>query len=267
MARLIILSLLLFLGRSWAQEPLLRFGLVTDCQYAERENTGVRHFELSPQKLDQALSVFNQNKVNFTVSLGDLIDHNFDSYQVILPILEKADSTVFLVLGNHEYYIKGSEFDQSMELLKIPKPYYQSISRDGFRLILLNSNEKLPTQGKTGIGSQQMDWLENEITAARTANQKVIVMSHHPLYFPIPGITMYNNSEVAEILEKNSDLVKAHFSGHQHLGGYGQQNGVHYMIFKGMVETLENRFSIVEIYQDRIVIDGFGDEEDKVLKL
>ena len=59
--------------------------------------------------------------------------------------------------------------------------------------------------------------------------------------------------------------VRAFLAGHHHTGGYGVYRGVHHLTFRGMVEGPENKFAIVEVYPDKLVVRGFGTEEHRTL--
>jgi len=54
--------------------------------------------------------------------------------------------------------------------------------------------------------------------------------------------------------------VKCVFSGHYHPGGYAEQQGVHFVVYEGVLEAPagSNAYGVVEVWQDRIVIDGKG---------
>jgi len=44
------------------------------------------------------------------------------------------------------------------------------------------------------------------------------------------------------------------------------KNGIHFVTQKGMVDTeMENAFSIVSFSEDKIEIDGFGRQQNKIL--
>ena len=68
-----------------------------------------------------------------------------------------------------------------------------------------------------------------------------------------------------EILLKYHNII-AWFSGHNHEGNYSTINKVHFVTFKGMVETKKNNsFAIIEAYSDKISIRGYGRENSLIL--
>jgi len=60
--------------------------------------------------------------------------------------------------------------------------------------------------------------------------------------------------------------VKLFFNGHNHSGAYQKVNGVHYLTFKGMVDT-ENTssFAKVKFDKDTIFVEGFDRELSRKL--
>lgn len=86
-----------------------------------------------------------------------------------------------------------------------------------------------------------------------------------PVY-PENSHNIWNDEAVIKELESSGNVV-AYFNGHNHAGNYGEKNGIHYVNLKGMLETADtNTYSIIEIYKDRIFIDGYGLEQDRVLR-
>ncbi len=62
--------------------------------------------------------------------------------------------------------------------------------------------------------------------------------------------------------------VKACFCGHDHAGGYILRNGIHYLTFRGMIETPDqNAFAIVTLAKDRIEVQGFGRGPSRSIEL
>jgi manganese-dependent ADP-ribose/CDP-alcohol diphosphatase len=62
--------------------------------------------------------------------------------------------------------------------------------------------------------------------------------------------------------------VIAYFNGHNHEGNFAVKNGISYVDFQGMVETADtNAYSLIRVYKDRLEIDGYGREPDRVIKI
>ncbi len=57
-------------------------------------------------------------------------------------------------------------------------------------------------------------------------------------------------------------------NGHNHAGDYAAKRGLHFVTFRGMVETGDTSAgAVVSLADDRIIIDGFGREPDRTLKI
>lgn len=52
----------------------LRFGILTDTHYSDREVGGTRHYRDSLQKMQEAIDEFNRAEVDFIIELGDMKD-------------------------------------------------------------------------------------------------------------------------------------------------------------------------------------------------
>ena len=77
--------------------------------------------------------------------------------------------------------------------------------------------------------------------------------------------TLWNRDDIVELLKENS-CVKSYIAGHHHVGGYSDAGGIHHIVMKGMVQGPENSFAVISIYEDRIVVDGYGREDDRGYK-
>jgi hypothetical protein len=53
-----------------ARQPIFRFGVVADPQYAPIAPSGTRYYSNSLRKLNQAIKVFNEETLEFIVTLG-----------------------------------------------------------------------------------------------------------------------------------------------------------------------------------------------------
>ncbi len=53
---------------------------------------------------------------------------------------------------------------------------------------------------------------------------------------PAAAHNLWNDTELIGVLESHTCVV-AYINGHNHAGGYGLKNGIHYLTVPGMVET------------------------------
>ncbi|HUQ66005.1 MAG TPA: metallophosphoesterase, partial [Flavitalea sp.] len=139
---LIVILFLLVSDSLFSQDkdrPLFTFGVVADVQYADQDNAGSRHYRSSLQKFREAVKVFNQQEVDFVLSLGDYIDKNFSSYDSLNPIAKGLKMPLRHVLGNHEFSVKDEENGKVLGKENLQKPFY-SFVKNKWRFIILNGN-------------------------------------------------------------------------------------------------------------------------------
>ncbi|OYV04948.1 MAG: phosphatase [Verrucomicrobiales bacterium VVV1] len=269
----------------------LRFGLITDAQYADAEPKGERHYRATPEKLKAAVADLATRKLPFTLHLGDFIDHDFKSFATMLPLLEPLGHPVFHLLGNHDYDLTDAEKSRVVQTLDMPHDYY-TFRRNGVRFLMLDTNalsvykhpsgspgnlvgkaslEKL-TQAKQpgaqpyngGIDDMQFAWMDRELRAATAAGDIVLVCAHHPL-LPAAAEQMWNPQPVLELLLKYP-CVKAWLNGHNHAGAYELHEGLHCVTFRSILHQPEtNAWSTVTVHDDRLIIEGHGREVSRDL--
>ena len=275
-----------------AKSPLFSFGVVTDVQYADQNNAGTRYYRLSPKKFTEAVATFNQQKVDFILNLGDYIDKNFSSYDTLNPIADRLKMPHYHALGNHEFSVNDNEKDKILAKENLKKPYY-SVVKKNWRFIILNGNDvslhanrkesmeykeaedllkKLKAEGlphaqtyNGAIGKDQLSWLRSELETAQKKKEKVILADHFPLHPDGATELLWNAKEVRTLIESFPNVF-AFLNGHVHKSQYMLQNGVHYVTFRGMVELDENAYAIIDVYDDRLEINGYGKEATRTLK-
>ncbi|MDR2533195.1 MAG: metallophosphoesterase [Tannerellaceae bacterium] len=260
----------------------IRFGLIADIQYCDCEPRGSRFYRNSLEKLENCVAEFNREKLEFAVNLGDLVDRDTDkNLGAVLSVLDKFNGKTYNISGNHDYdgvVDNGALYAR----LGMPASYYSFVVK-GWRLVFLNTNEvslyanAAPLAGEHedmmrqiresgrkngepyngGVSKKQLKWLEDELASASSADEKVIVFSHHPIY-AAPGLTALNDRDILAVLSASS-CVKAVISGHHHPGDFGMYGNIPFITAEGMVETeKENAYGIIEIAANRIVIGGRG---------
>ena len=239
----------------------IRVGILTDCQYCNCPSLGNRNYRLSLSKLDSCISAFNSLLPDAIFHLGDMIDHDYCSYDSVIPRFTQFLSPVNLVLGNHDYMIKKRFKPGLLDRIGMKNDHYV-VNLGDWRFIVLNGDDLsffapqdkshkqerndiiydqfqqlhvngLPWNG--GIGREQMKWLERQLDEAGQSRVKVIVLCHFPL-FTKDNHNLFNNKELFRVLS-NHECVKAYFCGHYHSGNYKLKDGIHLVNFKGMVDT------------------------------
>ncbi len=280
----------------WMQPPpaacdntLFAYGIIADCQYCDCPPGGNSYFGNSIPKLQEAVDTFNAQQVSHALHLGDFIQRDFVSYDAVEPVYSSMDSAHYYTLGNHEFDVAGNEKPLLVSRLGMPD-YYYDFTKYNWRFIVLESTElafyseeahpdkvaerdtlwaQISGQPNAransgGMSQEQLDWLENTLTDAESKGQKAVLFSHHPVW-PLNHATLWNYQDVIDILEAHDNVV-AYMNGHNHVGNYAIKNDIHYVTFQGMLLTPdENSFSVVEVFRDRLEVNGYGRQDDFTL--
>lgn len=276
-------GLLLAAGNEWSEASVadatgggFAFGVIADAQYCDAAAAGTRFYRDSPAKLADCVDVLNELPLAFVIHLGDLIDRDFRSFEVIVPIFDRIRSPRHHVLGNHDFSVAPDELDRVAAKLGLSSCYY-SFQHHGWRFVVLDGTEvslfahregspahvaakqlydQMKQQGipqaepwNGGIGPQQLAWLNGQLQAASRAGQKVIVFCHYPVY-PAAAHNLWNDTELIGVLEAH-DCVVAYINGHNHAGDYAVHHGIHYLTVPGMVETPDTTaFAVCQVGGD-----------------
>lgn len=263
----------------------LSFGVTADPQYADVNPAGSLFYRNSLEKLEHAVADLNTKPLEFTVTLGDLIDRDFKSFSSVMPIYAKLKAPHFPICGNHDFSVADEDKRKVLDAMGLEKAYYSQVIK-GWRFVFLDGTEigtwRYPTADprtaearamkeelakkydremapwNAAIGAKQMEWLEKELTAAKTAGQSVILFNHYPVMPAGDGHNLWNAEELVALIEKY-DNVAAYMNGHKHSGNYTKSGNCHYVNLKGMVETeAETAYATVKCFPDRIEIEGMG---------
>lgn len=276
-------------------EPF-RFGLITDPQFAPvvPNAVGVRFYGNSLWKLDAAVAELNKHDdLEFVVSLGDIIDRHWESFNYIMPVYDRLKHPHHIVAGNHDFDFEPEWLPSVMRTLSMPAPYYD-FSVKGVRFIALDGNDvstfappkddprraiaeaRLAASKATGaanaqswngsLSDEQFAWLEARLADARDAGERVILLCHYPVY-PANEHNLWDSERIVELVQKHPHVM-AWFNGHNHAGNYGAIGKQHFVNFHGMVDTPDtSAFAIVSVTDSTIEIEGFGREESRILEL
>ena len=274
------------------KETSFKIGVISDCQYCDCDVKWDRYYKKAPQRLEEAIAILNKDSLDYTIHLGDFIDKDFESLDSILPIWKKLKSPSYHVLGNHDFEVKDSLKEEVIKQLNLKNRYYSFVKND-WRFIVLDGNDlsyhgaltrtkkeqtdslfnllknkEVPYLKKWNgaLSSDQLTWVKGELDAAVKNNQKVGFYCHFPI-FPIDQHNIWNREQFLSLI-KPYDNVKIFFNGHNHAGAYQIENNVHYVTFKGMVDTKStSAFAKVKFEKDTVSIEGFYREPSRKLVL
>lgn len=268
---------------------MVSLGIVTDVHYADKDVNNDRYYRDSKTKLEAAVGKFNSEGVDMALSLGDIVDNEYGNYGDIGRHLDALTMPLYKVLGNHDFITPFDLEKQNaaLQTLGITNRYF-SVTKGNFRLLFLDTSDLAMYSHEVGteeyreaediydelegeanarkyngaIGQAQQKWIEMQLKEAQGASQIVVCFAHIPLYIDgAAKYTLWNGEDILDLLAEYS-CVKAFVAGHHHEGGYADNGSIHHITLKGMVLGETNSFSIVKLYNDRIVIDGYGRERD-----
>ena len=269
-----------------------KIGIISDCQYCDCDVKWDRYYKKAPQRLEEAIAILNKDSLNYTIHLGDFIDKDFESLARVLPLWKRLKSPSYHVLGNHDFEVKDSLKEKVIEQLNLKNRYYSFVEED-WRFIVLDGNDlsfhgalttakkeqtdslfnllknkELPYLKKWNgaLSSEQLTWVKKELDSAVKKNQKVGFYCHFPI-FPIDQHNIWNREQFLSIIKPYAN-VKIYFNGHNHAGAYQMENNVHYLTFKGMVDTEStSAFAKVKFAKDTITVEGYYREPSRKLVL
>ncbi len=272
---------------------IVRFGLIADPQYADAEPdlTHDLYYRHSLHKLSTAISQLNPLPLDFVVSLGDLVDRHWASYDALLPRYEALRHPHVAILGNHDAAVISDQLAAHQPALGLPKNYYQ-FHFAGYRFIVIDGNdislycnagngddhqqarERLneliarqqpQAQNWNGsVGQAQFAWLEHQLQQARAQRETVIVFGHYPLA-PLQQHMLWNGEALTGLLCRYQ--VRAYFAGHDHRGGYIRIDNTDFITLKGMLDSADRTpFAVAELVDGLLTISGYGGEISRVLR-
>jgi len=254
-------------------EPVLRVGLITDLHHADKPPKGTRFYRESLGKLAEAAKQFTDEKVNFVVELGDIIDAA-ESVEVELGYLS-AVNREYSAISDDRHYVLGNHCVDTLTKAEFlaavgqQKSYY-SFDRNGYHFIVLDACFRADGEpygrhnfvwSDTSIPQVELDWL---IADLKANDKPVIVFVHQRL--DISGdLGVKNNADVRAILE-SSGKVLAVLQGHSHANELKDIGGIHYCTMVAMVEGSgadNSGYSVVSISADNTIrISGFRNQAD-----
>lgn len=100
------------------------FGAIADCQYADCDTNGRRHYRDSLAKLEKAVTDLNANELRFVIQLGDLIDRDVAGFDCLLPVYARLKADRYHVLGNHDFSVPDEAKPKVPEKLGMKSRYY-----------------------------------------------------------------------------------------------------------------------------------------------
>ncbi len=276
-------------------ENIIHFGVFTDVHYCDCEpDTELnRYYRKASEKLEACISHFNRNRqLDFIVGMGDFIDRNLESFDIVNGILRKSNKKTYLIAGNHDLEVSKQNLHKVYDNLGLKKQSYFSLEKSGWQFLFPDGNEitfnsnnqevvheaekltqRLIAESKPnfgsfngGIGENQLNWLDDKLSYAGKNHLNTIVICHFPL-LPLNRYSLWNSEDVLSVLKKYPGL-KVWLNGHAHEGNYDFQNNIHFLTLRAMADTEnETAFAEISLSNQTIEINGFGRELRRKLEL
>ncbi len=248
-----------------------RFGIVSDCHYADTETVGSRYYRQSLDKLSECVEAMNGERVDFLIELGDFKDEDRPAVEektisylrAAEQVFEKFEGPRLHVLGNHDAdSISKKQFLANIENsgINADKTYY-SFDFKGAHFVVLDATYRADGADydhgnfdwtDANIPSAELSWLREDLAEARGP----AIVFVHQLLDGTGAHYVRNAAEVRAVLQ-SSGKVPAVFQGHQHSGCHSQIEGIHYYTLKAVVEgpgEEDNAYAIVEVRPDGCII-------------
>lgn len=254
----------------WKDEsPMIRFGIVSDVHYADKDPAGNRHYKQSLAKMKECVNTMNTEGVDFLIELGDFKDDSnppnekqtLQYLDTIEKELQRFNGPCYHVLGNHdEDCISKQQFLSRITNGHFPKAEnFYSFEKKGFQFIVLDANfnpDGTPYDKgnfdwkKCHIPEEQLTWMKDKLQNKMPA----VIFIHERLdrFYSLRNFCPDNADKARKILEDAGNVI-AVFQGHDHRGGFNLINHIGYYTSMGMIEgngPENNGYGIVEISKD-----------------
>lgn len=268
-------------------KPVLRFGMISDVHYADRESAGNRFYRQSLAKTKEAIDQMNREKLDFVLELGDFKDMDATPNEAntlkylseIESVFQQFNGSTYHVLGNHDMdSISKAQFLERIENTSISKSKsYYSFNLKGMHMVVLDGN--FTAEGKPYdhgdfhwedalIPSEETAWLKEDLAQ----NKLPVIVFVHQMLDDSKSVkqAVRNAAEVRQILEQSGN-VWCVFQGHVHEERYSLINGIHYYSVNAAVDgdgPENSAYMIVDVYKDgSLKIDGFRRSTDREMKI
>ena len=195
------------------------------------------------RKVVEEINLLNPD---FVIISGDLtfgqlypFEYIFE-YQTCYDILQDFTVPTYLCPGNHDGYVQtfqdGFNFWEDYF-----GPLYYSFDYQDTHFLSVNSYD-MPARARLAFSylvfnwggsfqQDQLDWIENDLTAHSEANQTIMMMHHNPLWNntadSLLGRGYHNQEEILRLIRSNN--VDAVFDGHVHFDNITYDNDTLYV--------------------------------------
>lgn len=247
-------------------------GLVTDIHYCDGDTRINRFYRESLAKLDEAVRVLRDSKVDVALELGDLVDVGPKPDPEAERTYLRTIDAVFAKVGADRHYVLGNHCVATLTKVDFlatvgKKRSWYSLKRNGVTLVVLDGCFR---SDGVAYGEGRFDWKDTDIPLsqrrwlARTLKQAsgpVVVFVHQRLDTPLGSPYTIQSAQDVRCLLEESGKVSLVVMGHSHGNALSTINGISYVTLAAMVEGsgLENSgYSKLQVFSDgTFELEGF----------
>jgi alkaline phosphatase len=253
-------------------KPRPRLGLVADLHYADKKASGTRYYRESLAKFAEIANRMGQEKPDFIVCLGDVIDSGASleadkgHLRRMAGEFAKIHARRHYVLGNH--CVENLTKPEFLGIVRQARSYY-SFDAAGYHFIILDAcftSDGAPYGRRNfkwadaELPPVQLDWLRADL--AETSHRTLVFV--HQCLDVIPPFGVKNGPAVRKILEESGKVLGV-IQGHYHWGNYQRLGGVHYCTLSAVVEgsgATNNAYAVLDLLPgNQIRIRGFRKQQ------
>jgi predicted MPP superfamily phosphohydrolase len=250
-----------------AAQPRFRFAQINDThvQGPLEKNDGIRTYAKANEKLQACVDVLNDVvRPDIVLGLGDLIhgerlDRLAVDMEAAKALLKPLRPAFYPTIGNHEIVQRegAPEYERAYRDVFGDDRVNYTFEHGGLRFILFNNGGA--TVVADAVIRARNAWLRE--TLARHRGQPTIIGCHIPLVSvrdePVLarsfGFSSYraHDPELLGLIDEHADSVVAVLSGHLHLTGCVEREGVWHVSICGTA-SYPSDFASFDVFDDRI---------------
>jgi hypothetical protein len=255
-----------------ADAPLFTFVQLNDTHV---DTTVPNNYQLANDKMQYVIGAINAQTnfplPNFVLGVGDIIDGGAladlqPDFNTVLPMLAQLNVSFYPAMGNHDdVQMEGNaQYQAAYKAAFGDNRVNYTFMAGGIEFVVLDDSGA-PNTNSTSVGIARRSWLQGVLEA--TPGVPKIIATH------IPMVSMRDTSKLSAsfgfssyaardtamlaLVEQHSDDVIAVLSGHVHLTGAVQQNGIYHITTSGLA-SYPCDYGYYAIYPDRIHVQMYG---------
>ena len=216
------------------------------------------HLEfINPNKIDQFIEQIPSGLDEICILAGDIGNPYEDNYDLFMNFISKNFKKSFVIAGNHEYYNKLKDMNETRLFLIDYFTQFDNITfldnsfedYEGYCFIGttlwsritnpdffdINDVKSIPKFGHVQYNLENAKSI-SFLVESLSINKNCIVITHHMpseslihIKYKTPSMLPYNQwyySNLDVLIEQNKDKIKCWFYGHTHIPSHREINGI-----------------------------------------